>query len=860
MNRPLICAIGVCHRDVELACLWLRWTTFLTSLSQSGRPTLLVVATKRVTEKQLADISASIPITRFAWHQVKILLCPDEDESGYPKSASHLFLRTLEIAERESPNHAVLWCEADTVPMRPTWFGEISAEYDACGKPFLGAMVGKKNLQMSGIGIYPHDWRKLAPKIADVLNAPDLSQWGVGKGMPWDVFARDQIVPQMAESKCIYTVWKERQIRPTFLRDIPESCALFHQDKTGSTIREIAALRYPEFMSNLTSGRRFFFMNGHPSRVAAKGLRIKFSYHKFSAGFHRAAVCSDELTESDASAMATLVGQLGIREMTEEEFLKLTGRQAKSLPPARVRTIEPPEAPVIKVPPPKRTGPTVMPRYSISILTYTAIDAMKKCIASVLANSPAGEYELLLTANGSASAFKHFEQVRTAHPNVRVINNPTNEGFIAPNTRALEMATGEFMVFLNDDATVPPGWLEKLRQPFDEDRLIALTGPEGGCCVWNAAIQGGPGPKPEYIEFACAMGRTELLRKVGLFSPELVFAYNEDCDLSLRLREAGYRLQLVPFRITHVRGATSRAMPEIRRYQAANSAYLRKRWAHYFKVRTFSYVTLIRRRAAFGDVLLLTPIIRALHERNPNSPIWVETDCAEVLLGNPNVARVGPNLGVPAGALVVDLNMSYENAPLTHIVAAYEASAGVRVEARTLEFFPQKADKTFASSTLKGSDWIAVHPGPTTWSGKNWPMDRWQAVIDQLGGKVVLVGHESAPLNCQKDLRGKTTIGQLGAVLARCQLLITVDSLPLHVGQAVGTPTIGLFGVTDPQFIATDGSWFHGIKGTGPTAGQRHRTVGKTSVNDDGAAMATITVEEVVRVAQEKLCALQPTK
>lgn len=79
-------------------------------------------------------------------------------------------------------------------------------------------------------------------------------------------------------------------------------------------------------------------MNGHASRLTAKGLHVRFSYTKFSGGFHRSAVCSDELSDENASALATLVGQLGVREIDEAEFLSITGRTAKSLPPPRIRS------------------------------------------------------------------------------------------------------------------------------------------------------------------------------------------------------------------------------------------------------------------------------------------------------------------------------------------------------------------------------------------------------------------------------------------------------------------------------------------------------------------------------------------
>jgi len=80
-------------------------------------------------------------------------------------------------------------------------------------------------------------------------------------------------------------------------------------------------------------------MNGHPSRLRAKGLKINFSFTQWAVGGHRSAVCSDELTDGEASALGAMVGQCGVREITEDEFLKMTGLRANQLPPPRVREV-----------------------------------------------------------------------------------------------------------------------------------------------------------------------------------------------------------------------------------------------------------------------------------------------------------------------------------------------------------------------------------------------------------------------------------------------------------------------------------------------------------------------------------------
>jgi lipopolysaccharide heptosyltransferase II len=111
-----------------------------------------------------------------------------------------------------------------------------------------------------------------------------------------------------------------------------------------------------------------------------------------------------------------------------------------------------------------------------------------------------------------------------------------------------------------------------------------------------------------------------------------------------------------------------------------------------------------------------------------------------------------------------------------------------------------------------GDRLVALHPG-ANWRLKRWPADRFAEVADALrqryGTKVLLIGGpEDLPLAHRVIQRmksrpivatGKTSFRQLGALLARTRLLISNDSGPLHLGMAVGIPTIGLFGPTDPK-------------------------------------------------------------
>jgi ADP-heptose:LPS heptosyltransferase len=486
------------------------------------------------------------------------------------------------------------------------------------------------------------------------------------------------------------------------------------------------------------------------------------------------------------------------------------------------------------------------------------LEMTRRCIETVLTHSR--DFELILTNNGATDGTgDYFNSLARDNSNIRVIYNPRNVGFRAAHNRALELSQGDYFVLLNNDCVVPEGWLESLTIPFNLSPLAALACPSGGCTHLDHEFKGNPGPM-DYVEGACLMCRSEVVHKLGLFSDYLYFAYGEDSDLSLRCRRAGYSIHQVGFHVEHIRGATAKSIPLIPIIQEANHHTLRHKWGHYLKVRKMDYPIIVKRRAAIGDVLLTTPVIRALKKLNPRSPIHVWTDFPELFARNPYVASASKTRQALPEAKLINLDMAYENLPETHIVEAYSRAAGVEKVDRKLEIHPSNQDHIFAREHLKNKSlYVAIFPGPTTWAGKNWPVQNWNEVVRWIRGrgyKVVVIGSTDGAVERDIDLANKTTIHQTAAVLALCERLITLDSLPLHLAQAVECPVVGLFGATHPDYIVTDYTTAIGITADGSKAscaGERHRTVGSVMVPCNGECMKTITPQRVIDVLQNLL-------
>lgn len=225
-------------------------------------------------------------------------------------------------------------------------------------------------------------------------------------------------------------------------------------------------------------------------------------------------------------------------------------------------------------------------KYSISVLGHNNCKMTERCLRSVVENSH--DYELILTNNGSTDDTALLMQsCRLAHPNCVYIQNPANKGFIQPNNLAVEIAHGDFTIFLNNDTTVPAGWLDALEAPFLHDKNCAISGATG--CALNDDFIGHQSRNVEYIEGSCLMIRTSLAREIGLFDPKLVGAYGEDADLGLRVRKIGYNIHTVPINIQHLGGATSAMVPQAHEWMTRNLSYLKTKWADYLRTRTFDH-------------------------------------------------------------------------------------------------------------------------------------------------------------------------------------------------------------------------------------------------------------------------------
>ena len=195
-------------------------------------------------------------------------------------------------------------------------------------------------------------------------------------------------------------------------------------------------------------------------------------------------------------------------------------------------------------------------------------------------------------------------------------------------------------------------------------------------------------------------------------------------------------------------------------------------------------------------------------------------------------------------------------------------SSGIKPKSKSYEFFIDDSHKKFIASLLResgiadGDTVVAICPGGN-WDPKRWPKENFAKLADILAKecsvKIVISGAKkdvklaeevSGMMSAAQVITaGKTNLKQLGALLARADLVIANDSGPMHLAVAMKAKTIALFGPTSPAI-------------TGPYGEGNYRVISKNKECEvpcydftckDNRCMAAIKVEDVLREAREML-------
>ena len=185
------------------------------------------------------------------------------------------------------------------------------------------------------------------------------------------------------------------------------------------------------------------------------------------------------------------------------------------------------------------------PSFSVAVCTYNGSRTLPACLEGISAlRYP--DYEVVVVSDGSSDA---SAQIARSFEGVRVIETP-NRGLAAARNTAMELARGEIVAYVDDDAVPDPDWLTHLAATFAAGDYAAVGGPNvpppGASrvaqCVANAP--GGPthvlisDREAEHIPGCNMAVRKRDLRRIGGFDPQFHVA-GDDVDMCWRLLDSG---------------------------------------------------------------------------------------------------------------------------------------------------------------------------------------------------------------------------------------------------------------------------------------------------------------------------------
>jgi len=103
------------------------------------------------------------------------------------------------------------------------------------------------------------------------------------------------------------------------------------------------------------------------------------------------------------------------------------------------------------------------PAASVVVVSHDNVALTRLCVESVLANTARPPFELIVVDNASRDGSRaYLRTLARRFPDVALVLNDVNRGFAAAANQGLELARGELLVLLNNDAIVAPQWLERL--------------------------------------------------------------------------------------------------------------------------------------------------------------------------------------------------------------------------------------------------------------------------------------------------------------------------------------------------------------------------------------------------------------
>lgn len=194
-----------------------------------------------------------------------------------------------------------------------------------------------------------------------------------------------------------------------------------------------------------------------------------------------------------------------------------------------------------------------------------------ECLAAIPAAMATLSWQTVVVDN--ASTDRSRDVVQESFPEVKVVANSENLGFAAACNLGAKDGQSRYVLLLNSDVTLSEGSIAALVAHAERHPEAGAVSPQ--MCWPDGSPQGpllglsrfwkkGPPYALSWLPGTCLLLRREALDRVGWLDEDFFF-YNEDLDLSWRLRKGGYRLDFLPaVKVHHINGHATGLAVDVR--------------------------------------------------------------------------------------------------------------------------------------------------------------------------------------------------------------------------------------------------------------------------------------------------------
>ncbi|MBM4284057.1 MAG: glycosyltransferase [Deltaproteobacteria bacterium] len=346
----------------------------------------------------------------------------------------------------------------------------------------------------------------------------------------------------------------------------------------------------PEIIEDGVNG--LLFEPGNPEHLAEK-LRFFVDHPEAVAAFRRR-IRPVKSIAADAEELLSLYRQLlppGISRLQSATI----GGQAP--PEASEGSGDAPATP--KPQPAPITPGSPAPAASIIIPVYNNLALTRQCLESIWEHTEPGDFRVLVIDNGSTDGTGGFLRRQEETGRLQAIHNPRNLGFAKACNQGAEAAAGEFLVFLNNDTKVLPGWLQGLTDCARKRNDIGAVGAKllyPDDTIQHAGVAFNPekhvfhiyrnfhkdhpavNKEREYqcVTAACLLVKPQVFFEAGLFDEQYRNGF-EDVDLCFQISKLGYKIIYTPHsQIYHLESKT----PGRKDNERENALRFLNKWHH----------------------------------------------------------------------------------------------------------------------------------------------------------------------------------------------------------------------------------------------------------------------------------------